>query len=593
LDNNVKSELIKSLSGIFWKEKELDQVIVDKLITNYAKSKVFAKLVSRSISSIDQLEKFCAPKIKNHFINPFVLKDMKEAVQRLHNAILKGEKICLYADYDVDGATSCTIMAKLLTLLSADFFIYVPNRITEGYGLSNTAIEKLSLERAKLIITLDCGTSSEEEIAYAKSLGIDIIVIDHHLTNVIPKDAIAVVNPNRPDENTDLKYLAAVGVTYLFATALKSVLKDCPSLSSKVENLDFLTLLDLVALGTVCDVVPLIGLNRAFVHQGLKVLNKRINIGLASISDAAGIKTQLSTYHLGFMIGPRINAASRMGNSQISIQTLCSDSRHLAEQLAVQLNEYNKDRQSIEGIMLQEAIQMVDSMLNETKLEVIILDNCNWHIGVIGILSGRLKEIYNVPTIIIAWENDIGKASCRSMPGIDLGKIILNAKSQGLLISGGGHKMAAGFSIAKNQLENFKKFINDSIGAAILASKLEYIKNYNVELHASAINVALIKEIQTLEPFGSGNEEPVFKVDGLKLIAARSHAYKHVFCTLGSKDDSSVLIYAAAYKSYNNLIGKFLLQNPTNCFSILCKISLNSYKAQENVNCVVEDIIIE
>lgn len=592
LDISIRTELIKSLSGIFWKEKEFDQSIVENIAANYAKSKIFAKLISHVIPSVDKLETFCLPKVKNHFINPFELKDMKKAVARLHSALLKSEKICLYADYDVDGATSCAILVKLFKALSADYFIYVPNRITEGYGLSKIAIEKILQQDANLIITLDCGATSREEISYAKELGIDTIVIDHHLSHIIPKDAVAVVNPNRPDEESEIKYLAAVGVTYLFAAAIQSSLKNCPSLSSKLENLNLLTLLDLVALGTVCDIVPLIDLNRAFVHQGLKVLNKKMNIGLASIADAAGIKTQLSTYHLGFVIGPRINAANRMGNSQISIETLSTDSHIKAEQFAKQLNEYNKDRQEIETIMLEEALQMVDSITDKNNPEVIILDNHSWHIGVIGILSSRIKEIYNVPNIIIAWENDIGKASCRSIQGINLGRIILEAKAKGLVISGGGHKMAAGFSIAKNKLQDFKQFIKYTISANIKDNGLIYTKNYNTSLCSSQININLIKEIKTLEPFGNSNEEPIFKVDGLRLVSANPHNNKHIFCTFAPKGSDSTLIYGAAYKAYNNAVGKFLLSNPKEPFSILCRIGINNYKSQENISCILEDIVV-
>lgn len=592
MDINIRTKLIKSLKGIFWQEKQFNQFIVENIIANYAKSKIFAKLVSNVIPSVDKLETFCLPKIKNYFTDPFELKDIKKAVTRLHNALLKAEKICLYADYDVDGATSCTILVKLFKLLSANYFIYVPNRVTEGYGLSKIAIEQILQQDAKLIITLDCGTTSDEEISYAKELGIETIVIDHHLSNIVPKDAVAVVNPNRPDETSELKYLAAVGVTYLFAVAIKSTLKNCPSLSSKLENLNLLALLDLVALGTVCDVVPLINLNRAFVHQGLKVLNKRMNIGLASIADAAEIKSQLCAYHLGFVIGPRINAASRMGDSQISITTLSTDSHIKAAEFAKKLNEYNRNRQNIETIMLEEALQMVDLIEDKNNIEVIILDSHSWHIGVIGILASRIKEIYNIPTIIIAWENEIGKASCRSIPGIDLGRIILEAKDKGLVISGGGHKMAAGFSIAKNRLQDFKLFIKYTIRENIKDNNLIYTKNYDTSLCASQINIDLIKEIKTLEPFGNSNEEPIFKVDGLRLVSANSHGNKHVFCTFTPKNSNSTLIYGAAYKAFNNAVGKFLLNNPTEPFSILCRIGINNYKSQEDISCVLEDIVI-
>lgn len=568
-----------------WQQKEQDENFIEQIIQKYQKTDILARLLSSRISNVEDVVSFCCPKLEHSFPDPFKLKDMKKSVNRLLSAVSNSEKVCIFADYDVDGSTSCALLVKLFQVLQVKYDVYVPHRLKEGYGPSKKAIDNIVNRGTNLLITVDCGAVAYDVISYGKSLNLDIIVIDHHLSDKLVKDAFAVINPNRVDEQSNLTYLAAVGVVYLFVVAFVATIKlDC-NLRDKVRNFNLLHLLDLVALGTVCDVVPLIGLNRVFVCQGIKVLVKRKNIGLKVMWDLMDIRDDITSYHLGFLFGPRINAASRMGYSNITNKLLSTNCENEAMMLALQLEECNKTRKQIELDILKDALKIV----GENNDDVIIVDSSEWHVGVIGIIASRIKDLYEKPVFVISWENDIGKCSCRSIKGIDLGAKIIFAKLNGLLLDGGGHPMAGGCTIRREKLEDFKSFITNSVKEDIKNIGIQYFKYYDICISLNAVNKNLLDEIEVISPFGVGNPEPVFRIDNLRVLNPLLRAEKHVSCFLYS---SSKKVKAIAFGAFFNDLGKFLLSNPKNVFSIICKLKSNFFLGEKSVQCVIEDILV-
>ena len=577
-----------SISGKQWIYKKFDSSYVNFLKENYFLDEITARLLS--IRNIDKkyIDSFLKPSIKNLVPNPNCLRDMDKACQRILEAINRKEKIGIFGDYDVDGASSTALLGNYFKLIQQDFEIYIPDRKSEGYGPSVKSFQKLIDKNVNLIITVDCGTMSFEAIDYANSKKIDVIVLDHHQSEINLPNAFSIINPNRIDDNSNLKYLCAAGVCFMTLISLNTLLRKSNWFTKKkIYEPDLINFLDLVSLGTICDVVPLIGLNRAIVKQGLKIINLKKNLGLKTLMDVCKIENKTSTYHLGYVIGPRINAGGRVGKCSHGAKLLLNNSPKESFQIANELERFNSERKKLEKDLLNVALNTVNKSINDP---VLVLYGDDWHEGIIGIIASRIKDKFNKPTIIISLNNKMGKASARSIVGFDMGEAILSAIQNKILIKGGGHKMAGGFSIEVEKIEKFKEFIIKKFNKK---NNVNFKKNclyLDSSISASALNLEFYKKIEILAPFGSGNPEPKFLLEGTKVIKSMVVGEKHIKSILLTKDGSN--IKTITFNAIETDLGQFLLTNRTNIFDIVGKLSLNEWKGEKNVEFIIDDISV-
>ncbi len=576
-----------SVTGKNWILKRFDQEKIIYLKNNFSLDEITAKLlVLRNIKKED-INSFLNPSIKNFLPNPKNLLDMEKSSLRTIKAIHRKEKIGIFGDYDVDGASSTALLGRYFNELKLSYEIYIPDRKTEGYGPSIKGFKELIEKNVKIIFTVDCGTLSFEAIDYAKDKNIDVIVLDHHQSEINLPKAHSVVNPNRLDEKPDLQYLCAAGVSFMFLVSTNRELRLIDWFKkNSINEPNLINYLDLVSLGTVCDVVPLVGLNRAIVKQGLKILKAKKNLGLKTLLDVCKVETNPSMYHLGYVLGPRINAGGRVGKCSHGANLLLNSNPKEVFRLATELNQYNKERQILEK-------DLTNKILIESKSKfkdpVLILYGSNWHEGVIGIVASRLKDKFNKPAIIISINGKIGKASARSIVGFDIGSAIISATHEKILLKGGGHKMAGGFSINVSNIEKFKEFI------------FRKFKNINVDLSQqkpllldskiapSAINLEFYNKVNILSPFGSGNPEPKFIVENLKSVNSKIVGDKHIKSVLVGAEGTS--IKTIAFNATESELGAYLLKK-NSTFNIAGKLSLNEWRGQKNVEFIIDDISV-
>jgi len=575
-----------SVSGRNWLFKKYSSSDVSNFVENYSLSETVAKLLSIRKGTIDNIDFFLNPKIKNSLPNPLNLKDMNFAIERTYQSILKKEIVGIFGDYDVDGASSTALLARFFLSLGQEIKTYIPNRQTEGYGPSTKGFDNLIKKGAKSIFTVDCGTLSFEPIKSAKKKNIDVIVLDHHQSDTKLPEACAIVNPNRYDDTSGLNYLCAAGVCFVFLVALNKKLRDENwFLTNNVHEPNILNLLDLVSLGTVCDVVPLIGLNRAIVKQGLKIIKNRSNLGLKTLYDLCNIESQPTTFDLGFKLGPRINAGGRVGKSSHGAELLISEDPAKAYEIAIDLEKSNKERQSIEMILSEQINSEVKKFDNHP---VLVIAGKYWHEGVIGIIASRIKEKFNKPTILISIKNNIGKGSARSVIGFDIGSEIIKAVQSKILEKGGGHKMAGGFTIKEENIPIFRELLIKSFEK----SHVNTLKNYNLYLDSliapSALNEDFFNEINYLAPFGSGNNEPKFVIENIKVISSDLVGNNHIKSILSGKDGST--FKAFAWNAKNSPLEPFLNKKNKKRINIAGKMRLNEWRGEKKIEFMIEDI---
>ena len=577
-----------SVSSKNWISKKFSSEEINFFKTNYFLDEIVAKLLSIRKIKKEEVKSFLHPTIKNILPNPYILKDMDKAIERTEKAIIDREKIGIFGDYDVDGATSTAILGKYFEFLKIPFEIYIPDRKTEGFGPNKKAFSEFINLGVNLIFTVDCGTLSFAPIDFAKKKNIDVIILDHHQSETNLPSAHSIVNPNRFDDRSDLNYLCAAGVCFLFLVALNKRLRDKHWFSNNIiDEPNLMNLLDLVSLGTVCDVVPLIGLNRALVHQGLKVLKKKNNLGLKTLIEVCNIESNITAHDLGYVLGPRINAGGRVGKSTHGANLLLNKNSKNAFRLAVDLNNYNKERQILEGELLN---KILNTDYNNSSEPVVIIYGENWHEGIIGIIAARVKEKLNKPTIVISVNNGFGKGSGRSIHGFDLGSAILGAVQSSLLVKGGGHKMAAGFTIDMSKIKDFKEFIFRKFKS--INMNLEEKKNYyfDAEIAPSAVNIDFFEKINLLAPFGSGNPEPRFIIKDVKLVNSRIVGEKHIKNVLVGSD--STTLKTISFNTVGSDLGSYLLKKNIKPFDIAGKLSLNEWRGQKNVEFIIDDISV-
>ena len=580
--------IFSSVSGKNWIFKKFLDSDLKKYSEIYSLNEIAAKLLAIRKKNIDNVDLFLNPTIKNNLPNPLKLKDMKNAINRTFETIKRNESIGIFGDYDVDGASSTALLVRYFSLLDQNIKTYIPDRKKEGYGPTVEGFNNLIKLGAKIIFTVDCGTLSYDPINSAKKKDIDVIVLDHHQSDVRLPEACAIVNPNRYDDTSKLNYLCAAGVCFMFLVALNKKLRDENWFEiNKIKEPNILNFLDLVSLATVCDVVPLIGLNRAIVKQGLKVLKKRSNLGLKTLYDLCQIESQPTTYDLGFALGPRINAGGRVGKSSHGVNLLISDDPKTTYQIALDLEKYNQERKSIEFILSEKIHSEVKNFHN---YPVLVLSGNNWHEGIIGIVAARIKEKYNKPTILISLDNKLGKGSARSVSGFDIGKQIIKASQLGILKKGGGHKMAGGFTIEKEKIDLFREFLIKNF----IKTKIDSSENLNIHLDSviapSALNEEFYENINSLGPFGSGNSEPKFVIENLRVIRSDIIKNNHIKLLLCGKDGS--VFKSFAWNAINTPLESFLNKKNNKNFSAAGKLKLNEWRGKKNIEFIIEDIAL-
>ena len=577
-----------SLSGKNWILKKYNQEDLRFIKENFSLDEITSKLLSIRNIKKEDIKSFLNPSIKNFLPNPNNLLDMDKSTLRTVKAITNKEKIGIFGDYDVDGATSTALLGNYFSKLNIDYQIYIPDRKREGYGPSISSFKELIDNNVKIIFTVDCGTLSYDAINYANKNNVDVIVLDHHQSEIKLPSAFSIVNPNRLDDKSNLQYLCAAGVSFMFLVSLNRTLRlNNWFKDNNLEEPDLINYLDLVSLGTVCDVVPLVGLNRAIVKQGLKVIKLKKNLGLKTLLDICKIDSNPSIYHLGFMLGPRINAGGRVGKCSHGANLLLNKDPKNSFKLATELDQYNKERQMLEKDLLDKILNKIKNNLNEP---VLIISGKNWHEGVIGIVAARLKDKYNKPVIIITIDGDIGKASARSIVGFDIGSVIISATQENILLKGGGHKMAGGFSIKSSQIEKFKNFVIRKFKS--INENLSFEKPLLLDsvIAPSAVNLDFYKKVELLSPFGSGNPEPKFVIENLKTINGKIVGENHIKSTLIGKDGSKVK--SIAFNALENDLGAYLLKKNNKSFNIAGKLSLNEWRGQSNVEFIIDDISV-
>ena len=552
----------------------------------YNLPEIVGRMLSAREIGFDDVKNFLNPTLKVQLPNPSILKDMDKAAGRLSKAVINDEKIAVFGDYDVDGATSTALLRRFFGAVGIDLRVYIPDRMKEGYGPNTEALLKLKEEGASVVMTVDCGISAHEPLAAATEAGLDMIVLDHHEAEPNLPDAFAVVNPNRLDEDRSLGNLAAVGVAFLAIVAVNRELRKAGFYNNRAEP-RLTQWLDIVALGTVCDVVPLTGINRAFVAQGLKVMSLRQNKGIKALADIAGVNEAPTAFHAGFMLGPRVNAGGRVGESYLGSKLLSTEDVQESHNLAAKLHQYNKDRRDIEALVLEQAIEQVEAQQEIGNILMVAGDN--WHPGVIGIVASRLKEKYNRPSCVIGFDDQgVGKASGRSIPGIDLGSLIIAARQNELLLNGGGHKMAAGFTVTKDKYEEVCAFLNERIEQQLNGQPIVSQLRIDGILSPLSLNLNMVYKIDQLAPFGAGNSEPRFALMDCRIAKASVVGEDHVKCFIQDSSGGRS-INGIAFRALNTPLGELLMKGGDKPLHLAGYVRINRWNGYESVQFQIVD----
>ncbi len=515
-------------------------------------------LLSRGVPRED-LERHRSPSLRDFLPDPSVFRDMDVAADRLSQAILTGETITVYGDYDVDGATSAALLVRLIAMLGQKAQHYIPDRLLEGYGPSGEALVRIAEDGSSLILTVDCGAMAHDALAMAHEAGVDVIVVDHHKCSAELPRAAALVNPNRLDESETGAahgHLAAVGMAFLLAVATVRTLRQRGYFEARPEP-DLFALLDLVALGTVADVAALKGLNRAFVAQGLKVMARRDNIGMAALIDASRLNRAPTCSDLGFALGPRINAGGRVGESTLGVRLLTTEDPDEARVIAEQLSRLNEERRAIEAAVQQAA---EEQLVRQHNRSVLVLASTGWHPGVIGIVAGRIKEKTGKPALVIALDADEsghGKGSGRSIPGVDLGAAINAAREEGLLVAGGGHAMAAGLTIEPERLDALSDWLDSRLRGDVLAAMARQSIQLDLSLTPGGLTPDLVETLERAGPFGMGWPGPRVAVGPVRLVKADIVGSDHV--RIIASGDDGARFKAIAFRAAESEMGQALL----------------------------------
>jgi single-stranded-DNA-specific exonuclease len=576
----------RSVCGRRWRMRGGDDQVGQAIAERLALPEIVGRLLAQRAIDVDLAPGFLAPRLRDQLPDPSHLRDMEAAAARLVRAVRDGETIAVFGDYDVDGATSAALLARFFAATGTPTRIYVPDRLREGYGPNTPALLGLRDEGVRLVVTVDCGTNAHLPLAEAAEAGLEVIVVDHHVAEPLLPRATAIVNPNRLDETSPHGSLAAVGVAFLLVVAVNRALRQAGWYSGGRAEPDLLGWLDLVALGTVCDVVPLTGVNRALVAQGIKVARRNANPGLAALAAVAGVNEPIDAYHLGFVIGPRVNAGGRVGAADLGARLLATDDPALAAELARRLDGHNRERREIEARTLEAAITMVEGAPQSPVLVFAAAEN--WHPGVIGIVAARLKERYERPACVVAVADGIGKGSGRSIAGLPLGPAVIAARQAGLLINGGGHAMAAGFTVPAEKIDALRAFLVERLGDGIDHEPLVPELRIDGALSIAAAQCELVDHITRLAPFGAANSEPRFVFPGVRVVHAEPVGTGHLRCTLADPLDN-VRLRAIAFRVAGTPLGQFLGETGGSAIHVAGHLRRDSWRGGDAVQLSIDD----
>ncbi|MCV0371123.1 single-stranded-DNA-specific exonuclease RecJ [Filomicrobium sp.] len=556
-----------SARGFTWRERLTGQghALAAAISQRHGLPDLLGRVLAARGVALDDVETFLDPSLKALMPDPSVLRDMDRTAARIAEAIVKGERVAIFGDYDVDGACSSALMARYFKSHGLSARIYIPDRLFEGYGPNVQAIEGLIKDGAQLIVTVDCGTTSFEPLAHATKLGADVLVIDHHQSDETLPDVVAVVNPNRQDDVCGQGHLCAAGVVFLVLVAVTRELRRRGHYAQGTAEPALLELLDLVALATVCDVVPLVGLNRAYVTKGLQVMRQRRNLGLRALFDAAGLDQAPTPYHLGYILGPRINAGGRIGDSALGARLLSLDDGAEAQRIAETLDRLNRERKAIETETLQEAMAEAERCVEEQPdLPVIVLGAENWHKGIVGLVASRLTERFHRPSCVISWTRDggdgavTGTGSLRSVAGVDIGRAVRAATASGLLLKGGGHAMAAGLTVAQDNLEALRTFFMDELAKGAKQARETAGLDHDGALTPQSANDQILALIERAGPYGQGNPQPRFAFPAHRVKFAKVVGDAHVRAIIEAGDGSR--LDCIAFRAVGQPLGDLLLE---------------------------------
>ena len=562
------------------------------MVQRYQLPEMLARVLAGRDVDIDAVNDFLDPTIRKLMPDPFTVTQMEAAAKRIADAAVRGEKVAIFGDYDVDGATSAALLAWHLRHCGLDPLIHIPDRIFEGYGPNVDAVRALAAKGATLLVTVDCGTTSLEPLAEARRLGMSVVVIDHHQCGEELPEVEALVNPNRPDDLSGLGYLAAVGLTLVTLVAVNRELRGRGFWSGTRPEPDLLSMLHHVALGTVADVAPLIALNRAFVAKGLIAMRRRDHVGHTALMDVARLNGPPEAWHLGFMLGPRINAGGRIGRADLGVRLLLESDVSEAARIAAELDRLNSERRIIEQhAEAQAEAEALASLGLEDKGAVIVTASEGWHPGVVGLVASRLKEKFARPAFAIALEpGGIGTGSGRSIPGVDLGKAVRHAVEQGLLIKGGGHAMAAGVTLRKERLAEFRAYLESALAADVAEAR--HVNEILIDgaISARAATPELVATLNRAGPFGSGNPEPIVALPSHQLVYADEVGQAHLKLRFKSGDGATV--NAIAFRSVGQKLGNALVQHRGQVLHVAGTLTVDRYQGVERVQLRVLDVAV-
>lgn len=576
-----------SVSGRRWILRDTDERAALALSQALGLPDIVARVLTSRGIGLDEAERFLDPTLKDLLPDPSRFVDMDKAATRIADAVVAGEKIVLFADYDVDGATSSAVMARFLRAAGAEPQVYIPDRLREGYGPSIPAMQALAADGAKLIVTLDCGTTAYDALGAAKKAGMDVIVIDHHEAESQLPEVDALVNPNRLDEDRVYGHLCTAGLAFLAAVAINRELRSRGHWNTARPEPVLTRWLDLVALGTVCDVVKLEGLNRAFVVQGLKVMGKRGNPGLRALSDVADLREAPESYHLGFVLGPRINAGGRIGQSDLGARLLRTEDLGEATTIAARLNILNAERRDIEAAVHNDALEQAFRLGDDPGAAVVVAGQ-GWHPGVVGIVASRLVERFNRPACVIAMDGELGTGSGRSVSGVDLGAAIIAARQKGLLVKGGGHAMAAGFSVSNDNIGAFRTFVCDRVAQQSNGGPVTPDVRIEGAISVRGASIELAEEIARLAPFGPGNPEPRLAIQGARIAFSDIVGTDHVRFSLTAGPGGGTLD-GICFRCVGSPLGDLLLSARDEIVHVVGRLKADTWQGRTRVKFHVED----
>jgi single-stranded-DNA-specific exonuclease len=586
-------DVSRSVTDRAWVDRidDSSRAVALAMVQQHGLPDVVARILAGRDVPLEALPGFLDPRLRDLMPDPFVMTAMEPAALKIVGAIERDEIIAIFGDYDVDGATSAALLAGFLDKSGARRLIHIPDRLTEGYGPNVEAVATLVAAGAQLLVTVDCGTTGHEPILEAARLGVPTVVLDHHQAPEQLPEAYAIVNPNRLDDLSGLGHLCAAGVVFMTLVAVNRILRARGFWEKRGGEPDLMAMLDLVALGTVADVVPLVGLNRAFVRQGIAVMRRRDRLGLRALADSARLDGPIAPYHLGFLFGPRINAGGRIGDAALGARLLLTGDENEAAKIATELERLNRERQEIEVRMVEEAEAeaLLSVGLDENAAGIIVVASSNWHPGIVGLVASRLKDRFQRPVFALALDqNGFATGSGRSVQGIDLGRAVREAVEQKVLIKGGGHAMAAGLTIIADKIPELRAFFETRLGADASRLRAEQSLVIDAAIMAGGATLSLLTEIDRAGPYGSGHPEPLFAFGAHRVVDAMEVGTNHVRAKLKAGDGKT--LEAIAFRAANQPIGIALMKNRGGVLHLAGSLAINRYRGGETVQLRIMDV---